>query len=189
MRNASCYFLSTFKIPLRRQTALSGSTGVTSPCPCQPLSPEVFITPQSSIETRHYVTPQTSLDVNCLPTVISEEDAFSVSLNRNKTENRHTSKSNFSDFNLSQLSLNSKDDNEQEENEEKVKKKKKKKKDDQKQGFEDGMETLPILGGFTVALLVGAPVYLASNIKLAMFSAIGGGVMGYTTGKMFSDWG
>ena len=70
-----------------------------------------------------------------------------------------------------------------------MRKKKKKKKDDQKQEFEDGMETLPILGGFSVALLVGAPVYLASNIKLAMFSAIGGGVMGYTTGKMFSDWG
>ena len=177
---------------MRRQTAVSGSTksSLTSPCPCRPLSPEVFITPQSSIETRHYVTPQTSLDVNCLPTVISEEDIFSAGFKRNKTNNLQTTKSNFSDFNLSQLSLNSRDDNElDEDNDEKVKKKKKKKKSDAKQDLEDGMETLPILGGFFVALLVGAPVYLASNIKLAMFASIGGGVMGYTTGKMFSDWG
>ena len=128
-------FLSTFKIPLQRQTAVSGSTksSLTSPCPCRPLSPEVFITPQSSIETRHYVTPQTSLDVNCLPTVISEEDIFSAGFKRNKTNNLQTTKSTFSDFNLSQLSLNSRDDNElDEDNEEKVKKKKKKKKSDAK---------------------------------------------------------
>ena len=44
-------------------------------------------------------------------------------------------------------------------------------------------------GKFAERVGAGAPVYLASNIKLAMFASIGGGVMGYTTGKMFSDWG
>lgn len=52
-----------------------------------------------------------------------------------------------------------------------------------------GAGMLPVLGGVTVAAVMGAPVYFVSNIKLAMFSAIGGGIMGYTTGKMFSDWG
>ena len=78
------------------------------------------------------------------------------------------------------------------EDKEGVRKKKRKKAEEEdrwQQELEEGIETLPILGGFSVALVVGAPVYLAANIKLAMFAAIGGGIMGYTTGKMFSDWG
>ena len=69
--------------------------------------------------------------------------------------------------------------------------KKKKKKKDAKKGDdeEEGIDVLPIVGGVSIALIVGAPVYIVSNIKLAMFTAIGGGIMGYTTGKMFSDWG
>ena len=69
-------------------------------------------------------------------------------------------------------------------------KKKKKKKDPKKEDDEEeGIDVLPMIGGVAVALVVGAPVYLVSNIKLAMFTAIGGGIMGYTTGKMFTDWG
>ena len=72
-------------------------------------------------------------------------------------------------------------------------KKKKKKKDPKKEDEEEeeggGIDALPIVGGVIIALSVGAPVYLVSNIKLAMFTAIGGGIMGYTTGKMFTDWG
>ena len=78
-------------------------------------------------------------------------------------------------------------------NQDTVKKRKRRKAEEEEdrwqQELEAGIETLPILGGFSVALVVGAPVYLAANIKLAMFAAIGGGIMGYTTGKMFSDWG
>ena len=71
------------------------------------------------------------------------------------------------------------------------KKKTKKKKKDAKKADdeEEGIDVLPIVGGVSIALVVGAPVYIVSNIKLALFTAIGGGIMGYTTGKMFSDWG
>ena len=102
------------------------------------------------------------------------------------------SRYNLSEFHLSQLSLRcQEDDNELKspDHDDPVKKKKKKKKSDKKQELEEGIETLPLLGGVSIALCLGAPVYLASNIKLAMFAAIGGGIMGYTTGKMFSDWG
>ena len=34
---------------------------------------------------------------------------------------------------------------------------------------------LPIVSGMEIALTVGAPVYIVSNIKLAMFTAIGEG--------------
>ena len=72
-----------------------------------------------------------------------------------------------------------------------VKKKKKKKSRDAKkeEEEEESVDMLPVLGGVSVALVLGAPVYLVSNIKLALFASIGGGIMGYTTGKMFSDWG
>ena len=52
-----------------------------------------------------------------------------------------------------------------------------------------GIDVLPMIGGVAIALVIGAPVYLVANIKLAMFAAIGGGIMGYTIGKMFTDWG
>ena len=48
---------------------------------------------------------------------------------------------------------------------------------------------LPIVGGMEIALIVGAPVYIVSNIKLAVCTAIGEGILGYTTDKMFTDWG
>ena len=158
--------------------------------PPPPLTPEIFITPQSSIETRHYVTPQASLDVTLPPPpVLSEEGPR---LRRSKAFpdfHHHTSEHDYSDFNLSMLSLRCQDDQEDKEGVRKRKRKKAEEEDRWQQELEAGIETLPILGGFSVALVVGAPVYLAANIKLAMFAAIGGGIMGYTTGKMFSDHG
>ena len=48
-------------------------------------------------------------------------------------------------------------------------KKKKKKKDTKKEeDEEEGIDVLPMIGGVAIALVVGAPVYLVSNIKLAM---------------------
>ena len=170
-------------------------------CPPPPLTPEIFITPQSSIETRHYVTPQSSLDVTLPPPppVLSEEALVcshqeGPRLRRSKAFpdfNHRTSGRDYSDFNLSMLSLRCQDDQDVEDKEG-IRKRKRKKAEEEtrwQQELEAGIETLPILGGFSVALVVGAPVYLAANIKLAMFAAIGGGIMGYTTGKMFSDWG
>ena len=34
---------------------------------------------------------------------------------------------------------------------------------------------------------MGGPAILAAGLKLGMFAAVGGGMMGYTTGKMFAD--
>jgi hypothetical protein len=43
-----------------------------------------------------------------------------------------------------------------------------------------GMDVIPIVGGVFIVILIAC-------LKLGMFSAIGGGAMGFTTGKMFSD--
>ena len=64
----------------------------------------------------------------------------------------------------------------------------KKKKNDAKEE-EKGMDPLPVIGAVIIASLLGGPVCLVANLKLGMFAAIGGGIMGYTTGKMFSDHG
>ena len=143
------------------------------------------------MESRHYATPQTSVDVTWQCT----RHVSRVSCEVDTEYPLDMSRYNLSEFHLSQLSLRCQDDNEErspddhDDDDEAVRKKKKKKKSDWKQELEEGIETLPLLGGVSIALCLGAPVYLASNIKLAMFAAIGGGIMGYTTGKMFSDWG
>ena len=171
-----------------------------------PLSPEVFITPQSSVETWQYVTPQTSVEAQALQTQscpLKEENvklnAKTISLS-NLAEKRDSldlsfssSKQFMSEFHFSSNKSNSDELNDFGEGidkkKQKKKKKKKKKDSDIDEEEEQGVDVLPILGGFSIAIVVGAPVYIVSNIKLAMFSAIGGGIMGYTTGKMFSDWG
>ena len=46
---------------------------------------------------------------------------------------------------------------------------------------------MPIAGGLVVATFVGGPVIFLAGLKLGMFAAIGGGIMGYATGKMFAE--
>ena len=40
-------------------------------------------------------------------------------------------------------------------------------------------------GAVFIATCVGGPAVLVAGLKLGAFAAIGGGIMGYTTGKMF----
>ena len=46
---------------------------------------------------------------------------------------------------------------------------------------------LPMAGAVFIATCVGGPAILVVGLKLGMFAALGGGIMGYTTGKMFAD--
>ena len=70
------------------------------------------------------------------------------------------------------------------------KKKKKKKKDEEEEEEEEShIDPIPIVCAVFIASVFGGPVCLIANLKLGMFAAIGGGIMGYTTGKMFSDHG
>ena len=68
-------------------------------------------------------------------------------------------------------------------------KKKKDSKEEDNNDDEEGVDVLPIVGGVLIATALGAPVIFVAGLKLGMFAAIGGGAMGYTTGKMFSDHG
>jgi len=52
---------------------------------------------------------------------------------------------------------------------------------------EPGGSQVPVAGGLFVATCIGSPVCFVAGIKLGMFAAIAGGIMGYTTGKMFAD--
>ena len=42
-------------------------------------------------------------------------------------------------------------------------------------------------GAVFIASCIGGPAILVAGLKLGMFAAIGGGIMGYTTGKMFAE--
>ena len=42
-------------------------------------------------------------------------------------------------------------------------------------------------GAVFIATCIGGPAVLVAGLKLGMFAAIGGGIMGYTTGKMFAE--
>ena len=53
--------------------------------------------------------------------------------------------------------------------------------------LEAGIDILPVFVGLICAGTLATPVILLMGLKLGMFAAIGGGAMGYTTGKMFSD--
>ena len=66
-------------------------------------------------------------------------------------------------------------------------KKKKVKKEEAKVKEKGGMDPIPVFGGVLIASVLGGPVVFIAGLKLGMFVAIGGGIMGYTTGKMFSD--
>ena len=77
----------------------------------------------------------------------------------------------------------------EDESEDQKKKKKKKKKSEEEEEEEGGIDAIPIVCAVFIASVLGGPVCLIANLKLGMFAAIGGGAMGYTTGKMFSDHG
>ena len=79
-----------------------------------------------------------------------------------------------------------------EETVEHVKKKRKKKKkqvEEEEEDEESKIDPIPIVCAVMIASVFGGPVCLIANLKLGMFAAIGGGIMGYTTGRMFSDHG
>ena len=46
---------------------------------------------------------------------------------------------------------------------------------------------MPVFVGLICAGTLATPVILFMGLKLGMFAAIGGGIMGYATGKMFAE--
>ena len=53
--------------------------------------------------------------------------------------------------------------------------------------LEGGIDILPVFIGLICAGTLATPVVMLMGLKLGMFAAIGGGAMGYTTGKMFTE--
>ena len=52
---------------------------------------------------------------------------------------------------------------------------------------EPGGSQIPIAGALFIATCLGSPVCAVAGLKLGMFAAVAGGIMGYTTGKMFAE--
>ena len=50
-------------------------------------------------------------------------------------------------------------------------------------------EVLPMFGAMFIASCLGGPVCVLAGMKLGLFAAVGGGMVGYTTGKMFAESG
>ena len=72
----------------------------------------------------------------------------------------------------------------------KKKKRRRKKKAEEKEGEEESsIDPIPIVCAVMIASIFRGQVCLIANLKLGMFVAIVGGIMGYTTGRMFSDHG
>ena len=46
---------------------------------------------------------------------------------------------------------------------------------------------IPIAGALFVATCLGTPVIALTGLKMGMFAAMGGGIMGFATGKLFAD--
>ena len=71
----------------------------------------------------------------------------------------------------------------------KKKKRRRKKKAEEKEGEEEesSIDPIPIVCAVMVASVFGGPVCLIANLKLGMFAAVGGGIMGFATGKMFAE--
>ena len=51
----------------------------------------------------------------------------------------------------------------------------------------NGGSQVPIAGALFVATCLGTPVIALTGLKLGMFAAMGGGIMGFATGKMFAE--
>ena len=67
--------------------------------------------------------------------------------------------------------------------------KKKKRRRKKKAEEENSIDPIPIVCAVMIASIFRGQVCLIANLKLGMFVAIVGGIMGYTTGRMFSDHG
>ena len=65
----------------------------------------------------------------------------------------------------------------------------KKSKNGSKSDENNDSETLPMIGAMFIASCLGGPVCILAGMKLGMFAAVGGGIVGYTTGKMFAESG
>ena len=46
---------------------------------------------------------------------------------------------------------------------------------------------VPIAGALFVATCLGTPVIALTGLEMGVFAAVGGGVMGFATGKMFAE--
>lgn len=51
------------------------------------------------------------------------------------------------------------------------------------------MPVVPVAGAVLIASILGGPVCFIAGLKLGAFAALGGGIMGYTTGKMLEEHG
>ena len=50
-----------------------------------------------------------------------------------------------------------------------------------------GNSQVPIATALFVATCLGTPAIALTGLKLGMFAAVGGGIMGFATGKMFAE--
>ena len=54
-------------------------------------------------------------------------------------------------------------------------------------GAKPGSSQVPVAGALFVATCLGTPVIALTGLKLGLFAAVGGGIMGFATGKMFAE--
>ena len=52
---------------------------------------------------------------------------------------------------------------------------------------ERGNSQVPIATALFIATCIGTPAIALTGLKLGMFAAVGGGIMGFATGKMFAE--
>ena len=65
----------------------------------------------------------------------------------------------------------------------------KKKAKDKKEEESSQVPVVPMAGAVVIASVLGGPVCLMAGIKLGMVAALGGGIMGYTTGRLIEEHG
>ena len=66
---------------------------------------------------------------------------------------------------------------------------KKKAKDKKEEENGSQVPVVPMAGAVVIASVLGGPVCLMAGIKLGMVAALGGGIMGYTTGRLIEEHG
>ena len=65
----------------------------------------------------------------------------------------------------------------------------KKKVKEKKEEESSQVPVVPMAGAVVIASVLGGPVCLMAGIKLGMVAALGGGIMGYTTGRLIEEHG